>query len=542
MSTVNISRRHLLRTLTTLGAGAAAAPAGVSAQARRTVSAAPATPAPNVYEALGVKPLINGRGTFTIIGGSMELPEVRAAKSAANVQYAQLDELMDAAGKRLAELTGAEWGMVSAGCAAAMSHATAACVAGGNPDLHVRIPNLAGFPKDEVIIPTHSRNVYDAAIRAVGVKVIEVDSPDALQLAIGPKTAMIYIFAGPRTDSGPMSTESICTIAKRHEVPVFVDAAAEILTIPNVHLQRGATLVGYSGGKYIRGPQSAGLLLGRKDLVRAAWVHSAPHHGYARAMKVGREEIVGMVVAVESWVKRDHAAEWKQWVARCDHIAGQLSKVKGVQVFVQREAEEGLSNRSPRVTIRWNSQQLGITGAEAADTLFKTEPRIALSNAGRPGPGQESAGDTGVAVVTAMLADGDEKVVAQRIARVLSEPRAPKPAEAVTSPAADLTGRWEVAITYSASRTTHTLQLQQHGNRLEGLHQGDFLSRDITGTINGDAISLASIVTERHGDALTYRFRGTVSGDTIAGSLDMGEYLGATWTARRPGARSSPSA
>jgi L-seryl-tRNA(Ser) seleniumtransferase len=537
MSKPTLSRRHLLRTLTTLGAGAAAAPAGVSAQARRTAPAAAAPPAPNVYEALGVKPLINGRGTFTIIGGSMELPEVRAAKSAANVQYAQLDELMDAAGKRLGELTGAESGMVSAGCAAAMSHATAACVAGGNPDLHVRIPNLAGFAKDEVIIPAHSRNVYDAAIRAVGVKVIEVDSPDALQLAIGPKTAMIYIFAGPRTDSGPMSTESICAIAKRHDVPVFVDAAAEILTIPNVHLQRGATLVGYSGGKYIRGPQSAGLLLGRKDLVRAAWVHSAPHHGYARAMKVGREEIVGMVVAVESWVKRDHAAEWKQWVARCDHIAGQLSKVKGVQAFVQREADEGLSNRSPRVTIRWSSQQLGITGAEAADILFKTEPRIALGAGGRPTPGQESAGDTGVAVVTAMLADGDEKVVAQRIAQLLSEPRAPRPAEAVTSQAADLTGRWEVTITYSASKTTHTLQLQQRGNRLEGLHQGDFLSRDITGTINGDAISLASIVTERHGDALTYRFRGTLSGDTIAGSLDMGEYLGATWTARRPGGR-----
>jgi L-seryl-tRNA(Ser) seleniumtransferase len=537
MSKPTLSRRHLLRTLTTLGAGAAAAPAGVSAQARRTAPAAAAPPAPNVYEALGVKPLINGRGTFTIIGGSMELPEVRAAKSAANVQYAQLDELMDAAGKRLGELTGAEWGMVSAGCAAAMSHATAACVAGGNPDLHVRIPNLAGFAKDEVIIPAHSRNVYDAAIRAVGVKVIEVDSPDALQLAIGPKTAMIYIFAGPRTDSGPMSTESICAIAKRHDVPVFVDAAAEILTIPNVHLQRGATLVGYSGGKYIRGPQSAGLLLGRKDLVRAAWVHSAPHHGYARAMKVGREEIVGMVVAVESWVKRDHAAEWKQWVARCDHIAGQLSKVKGVQAFVQREADEGLSNRSPRVTIRWSSQQLGITGAEAADILFKTEPRIALGAGGRPTPSQESAGDTGVAVVTAMLADGDEKVVAQRIAQLLSEPRAPRPAEAVTSQAADLTGRWEVTITYSASKTTHTLQLQQRGNRLEGLHQGDFLSRDITGTINGDAISLASIVTERHGDALTYRFRGTLSGDTIAGSLDMGEYLGATWTARRPGGR-----
>src|SRR5918997_6754196 len=261
----------------------------------------------------------------------MELPEVRAAKDRANQQYVQIDELMAAAGRRLAELTGAEWGMVSAGCSAAISHATAACVAGGNPDLHVRIPDLTGFAKDEVIIPSHSRNVYDAAIRAVGVKIVEVDSPEAVQLAIGPKTAMIYIFAGPRTDSGPMSTEAICAIANAHGVPTMVDAAAEILTIPNVHLQRGATLVGYSGGKFIRGPQSAGLLLGRKDLVRAAWVHSAPHHGYARSMKVGREEMIGMLAAVESWVKRDHTAEWAQWVARCNYIAERVSKISGVQ-------------------------------------------------------------------------------------------------------------------------------------------------------------------------------------------------------------------
>ena len=527
-----LTRRRLLHALTL---GAAAAPAGLQAQTRRPVPAPATPPAPSLYESIGVKPLINGRGTFTIIGGSVELAEVQAAKTAANRQYAQLDELMEAVGRRLAELTGAEWGMVSAGCAAAMSHATAACVAGGNPDLHVRIPDLSGFARDEVIIPTHSRNVYDAAIRAVGVKVMEVDTPEALQLAIGPKTAMIYIFAGPRTDSGPMSTEAIATIAKRHNVPVFVDAAAEILTIPNVHLQRGATLVGYSGGKYIRGPQSAGLLLGRKDLVRAAWVHSAPHHGYARSMKVGREEIVGMLVAVESWVKRDHAAEWKRWVARADHIASQVSRLPGVNAFVQREADAGLSNRSPRVVVRWTAQQRGLTGAEAADVLFKTEPRIALNSAGRPAPGQDPAGDTGVAVVTAMMNDGDERIVADRLVRLLSEPRSAKPPETAAPPVGDLSGRWNVEITYSAGKSTHTLHLQQRDGRLAGLHQGDFLTRDIAGSIAGDAVSLASVVTERHGDALTYRFRGTVSGDTITGSLDLGEYLGAIWVAKRAG-------
>jgi uncharacterized pyridoxal phosphate-dependent enzyme len=535
------SRRKLLRLAGVFGAGSVlrtprgAGTATAAAAAAETASAALQANA-NVYKAIGVRPLINCRGTFTIIGGSIELPEVAAAKTAANKQYAHLDEVMEAVGKRLAELTGAEWGMVAAGCAAAMSHATAACVAGGNPDLHVRLPNLEGFAKDEVIIPATSRNVYDAAIRAVGVRIVEVETPEALQLAIGPKTAMIYIYAGPRYDSGPMSTEAICTIAKPHNVPVFVDAAAEGLTIPNVHLQRGATLVGYSGGKYIRGPQSAGLLLGRKDLVRAAWVHSAPHHGYSRAMKVGREEMVAMLAAVESWVKRDHAAEWKEWVARCDHIADRMSKIAGISATVQREPGQSLSNRSPSVRLRWDSKQLGITGAGLSDLLDKGEPRITLGGGGGGGArqgGPDAQGDTGISITVSMMAPGDEKIVAQRLVQLLSQKHMLPPADASVAPSANLTGRWEVEITYAASSSTHSLHLVHDGNRLVGLHQGDFLTRDIAGTISGDVVTLASSVTERHGDALSYRFSGRVASDVLSGDLNMGEYLGATWTARR---------
>ncbi len=530
----SVSRRALLRMAGLFGAGSVLPAPRVSAG--DVAPAAPPPTPPNVYKAIGVRPLINGRGTFTIIGGSIELPEVREAKSAANQQYAQLDEVMDAVGKRLAELTGAEWGMVSAGCAAAMSHATAACVAGGNPDLHVRIPNLAGFSKDEVIIPADSRNVYDAAIRAVGVKIVEVETPEALEFAIGPRTAMIYIFAGPQNDSGPMSTEAICRIARTHDVPVLVDAAAEILTIPNLHLQRGATLVCYSGGKYIRGPQSAGLLLGRKDLIQAAWIHSAPHHGYARSMKVGREEMIAMLVAVESWVKRDHAAEWKEWVGRCQHIADRVSKITGVTASVKREPDEGLSNRSPSVTLRWESSTLGITGQEVADTLYNTEPRITLnaSRNGRRAQDKDIPGDTGISIVVSMMTPGDEKIVAQRIVDVLSAPHTPKPAESPVAPVADISGQWQVEIQYAASRATHVVHLRQNGNRLGGMHQGDFISRDMSGTINGESISLASIVTERHGDALNYRFTGKVAGESMSGSLDLGEYRTATWTARRP--------
>jgi L-seryl-tRNA(Ser) seleniumtransferase len=535
----HFSRRDFGRMASFLFLGSATTARTATAEqaaARAATASTAAANSANVYRALGVRPLINCRGTLTVIGGSIELPEVREAKSLANQQHVQLDELMEAAGKRLAELTGAEWGMVSAGCAAAMSHATAACVAGGNPDLHVRIPNLAGFAKDEVIIPGHSRNVYDAAIRAVGVKVLEVETPEELQLAIGPKTAMIYIFANGRNETGPMSTEAIAKIAKPHNIPILVDAAAEVLTIPSVHLQRGATLVAYSGGKIIRGPQSSGLLLGRKDLIKAAWVHSAPHHGYARAMKVGREEVVGMVTAVESWVKRNHEAEWNEWVARGEYIANRVAKVPGVTATVRRDAGEGRSNRSPGVSVRWESKRLGITGPEVADILYNTEPRIALGGGGGRA-GQAEAGDSGVSMTLSMTQAGDEKIVAERLYEVLSSPHTLKPPIPVLPAVANLSGSWDIEIQYAASKTTHVLHLQQKGNDLEGTQRGNFLARDIAGAINGDAVTLESNVTERHGDALRYRFTGKVSGDTMSGTLDMGEYLTATWVGRRYSSR-----
>ena len=525
-----LSRRELFRRGGLLGLGA------LAPQSR----AAAAPPAgglqlgPGIYSSIGARPLINCRGTLTVIGGSIELPEVRAAKDLANQQHIPLDELMDKVGQRLAELTGAEWGMVSSGCAAAMSHATAACVAGGNPDLHVRIPNLAGFAKDEVIIPGHSRNVYDAAIRAVGVKIIEVDSRAELESAIGPRTAMIYIFANQRSETGPPSFDEVVKIAKERGVPVMVDAAAEILTIPSVYLQRGATLVGYSGGKVIRGPQSAGLLLGRKDLVKAAWVHSAPHHGYSRAMKVGREEMIGMLMAVEMWVKRDHEREWKQYLERLNHIAQRVSRIPGVSTSVREPT--GRSNRSPSLSIRWEAAKLGITGQDVSQILDTTEPRIALGGGGgggRRGGQSTEAGDTGISITAFMMMAGDEKIVADRVYQVLSAKHELKPAEAVKPPVANLTGRWDVEITFAAGKSTHVLHVTQDGNRLDGAHRGDFIERDLTGTISGDVVRFSSVQTERHGDALSYRFSGKISGDTMSGALDMGEYLDATWTARR---------
>jgi L-seryl-tRNA(Ser) seleniumtransferase len=489
------------------------------------------TVGPKIYESIGVTPLINCRGTLTAVGGSLELEAVRQAKEAAAMHFVPLDELFDAIGARLAAITGAEWGTVTSGCAAAMSHATAACVAGANPDLHVRIPNLAGFAKDEVIIPKRSRNVYDAAIRAVGVRIVEVDTAEDLKNAIGPKTAMIYVFAGENMDRGPLPFETLTSIARAHKVPVLVDAAAEILTIPNVHLQKGATLVAYSGGKCIRGPQCAGVLLGRKDLVQAAWIHGAPHHGYGRAMKVGKEEAIGMLAAIEAWVKRDHDAEWKTWMGWMNHIAARVQTVEGVTATVREP--RGLSNRTPRLTIRWNADKLNISGAELTEILYTTEPRIAL--AGGSGGGRQQgggAGDTGISLAAYMMAPGEDKIVADRVTAILAQKRAPRPKVAPQAPAGNLTGRWDVTIEFTAGSAQHALHLQQDGARIVGTHQGDFVSRDLVGQMEGERVTIRSSYTEEHGDNLGFTFTGRLANGTLEGDLDMGEYRKAKWTAK----------
>ena len=237
-----------------------------------------------------------------MISGSLELPEVRAAVDAGGLHHVVLDELMEAAAGAWRRLTGAEWALVSAGCAAGMAHTTAACVTGGNPDLHVRIPDLTGFPKDEVVIPKASRNEYDQAIRSVGVRIIEVGERRSMRRRSVPRSRWCTSCPGNRMENGPLNYDAVYSIAKKKNIPVFTDAAAEKMTIPNIYLQRGSTFVGYSGGKCLRGPQCAGLILGRKDLLQAAWVSSAPHHGHGRTMKIGKEEIVGLVAAVEMWV------------------------------------------------------------------------------------------------------------------------------------------------------------------------------------------------------------------------------------------------
>lgn len=494
----------------------------------KRLAAAPLEFGANMYRSIGVRPVINARGTFTIITGSQTLPEVKKAMDEASRGYVQMDELMNGVGQRLAEITGAEWGIVSAGCCAAVTNCTLAAIAGTNPERMQKIPDLAGL-KDEVIIPSYSRNVYDHAVRMTGVKIVEVKDPAEMEAAFNERTAMVYILAG-NGDEGPLGTKAISEVAKKHGVPVVVDAAAEILTLkPNVHLARGATAVAYSGGKCIRGPQAAGLLLGEKALLEAAWANSAPHHAFGRSLKVGKEEIMGMLAAVEMWVERDHDAEWKTWVSWLDQIGAQVKKIDGVTATIAEPPREQLSNRTPQLNIKWDGAKLGITGTEVHKLLTDTEPRIILASGNGARPSNMASS---VSVVPYMLMPGDVKIVGDRLYDVLSKPPKFENPPEPQAPSVTVAGQWTARLEYGRGSAVHNLIFEQSAEKLTGTHEAEFDHGDLTGTVSGNVVKFQSRYRIQ-GQGLSYAFTGTVEGDKISGTVNMGEYGETTWSAER---------
>lgn len=523
-----MTRRGLL---STSSAVAAAAAVGSTAMSPQAASAAPLELGARLYESIGVTPVVNCRGTFTIISGSQSLPEVKRAMELASHHYVHMDELMDAVGQRLADLTKAEWGMVTNGCAAALTHATAACITGGDPEKMQRMPDLAGL-KNEVIVPRYARNVYDHAVRMTGVTIIEVDTAAQFEAAVNERTAMVMIMSGPAAEKGELSIPNTCRLARKHGIPVLVDAAAEELKIPNIHLQNGAHLVAYSGGKCLRGPQAGGLLLGQKDLVKTAWVCSAPHHAFGRSMKVGKEEVMGMLAAVEMWVKRDHAAEWKEWEARLHHISSAAMRVSGVTKSVRQP--EDLSNHAPVLQLSWDATKLGITGTEVEELLLKGSPRIVV--AGSSGTRRElAAGPTPrpstLRIMPYMMQPGDDKIAAEAIHRILANP--PKIATPqIAAPDATLTGTWNVDLQFLSGAARHTLTLEQTGARVTGNHKGATIEGTLNGTVEGKQVMLRS--NQRiQGTSLSFTFTGAVEGNSIKGTVALGEYGKADFTATR---------
>lgn len=523
-----MKRRELIKGLTFLPlAGAVAGSAETTLATvpefiKPVLPDGPLIPGPQIFQSIGVEPVINCRGTFTIIGGSIELPEVRAAMDSASRHFVQMDELADAVGKRLAELTGAQWGMVTAGCAAALKMATAACVAGGNPEKLHLIPDLRGLDKTEVIIPSGSFSAYDFAIQNIGVKIIRVETIEELKEALGPKTAMIKL-SGGNLIPGPMSLEVIAALAKPLNIPILADAAAEILTIPNVHLKNGATMVAYSGGKAICGPQCAGLLLGPKNILMSAWQASSPHHGPGRDNKVGREETLGMLAAVETWVKMDHAAREKNWMNWMNSIAGRVSGIASVKTTIREP--EGINNRSASLNISWDPEKLHLSSAELIQELISSKPRITVGGGRSTEPGMAS-----ISITASQMQPGQDKIVGDKLFELLSKKRSPKAAAVMKAPNSKISGRWDLEIDYFSSKSDHIIYLEQDGNWLKGIHKTDFSVREISGSIEGNEVKFLS---PGRRPAVSYTFSGTISGDTISGKIDMGEFLTANFTGKK---------
>jgi uncharacterized pyridoxal phosphate-dependent enzyme len=506
---------------------------GVSLSAAGSKSSKPNS---DIYASIGVRPIINCDHVKSVLGGSLVLPEVLRAMESASHSFVQIDELMDAVSARLAALVGSEACIVTSGCSGAIAHATAACIAGGDPEKLRRLPNLAGL-KSEVIIPRYSRNLYDQAVRMVGVKVLEVDTPESLEAACNAETAMIYMLGinddgvgwlGDRIPApfAGLDVKAVADIARRKGIPLFVDAAADGLTKPDKYLQRGATLVGYSGGKVLRGPQCCGLLMGRSTLVQAAWLNSAPHHSFGRPMKVGKEEILGMMVAAEQWFLRDHAAEWKEWESWMKSIAIRLSSVPGVATELIESG--GLTLNCPTLLVKWDGAKIGISGAEAKKLLEQGSPRIFIGES--TGDRMDPASST-VTIRSLNMVRGEEHEVAEALRAALASPPKTK-SEIPSDVSTDVSGYWSVHIDYVCGSSEHAFSLRQSSTQLTGEHKGDILTGDVQGWIRGNQVFIRS-AQRYEGNWLRYQFSGTVDVPRMKGTVDLGEYGHAQWSAEK---------
>lgn len=480
----------------------------------------------NLFTRIGIRPLINCRGTITAISGSTSLPEVKQAMYNASLYHVRMDEMMLAVGEELGKLSGAEWGIATTGTAAATCLATIACVAGTNIEKVQALPYTK--KKDQVVIPKTSRNPYDIGVRMCGMEMVEFTTPDELRAKLNDRTAMLYILANSRYDNTPMSTKNLAAICKEKGVPVFVDAAATEPNNPNPHLEAGADLVAYSGGKCMRGPQSAGMLIGNKSLCQAAYYQGAPHHCYGRAMKCSKEETMGLLAAVRAWHTRDHVGEQAMWTGWMQSIADRMVGIPSVKAIVLPPAPEGSIDRTPGVRITWDASVTGITGTELAKLLDDAPTRIVLGGSGtRPDRMQSSVTINGY-----IMTPAEVKIVADSIHQALTNPPHFSNPVVPTGTPASVAGNWAVTIQYLRGTGDQHFVLQQDGNTVTGEQHGELYNATFTGAVHANEIALNSTLPVT-GYPIPCNFKGTVQRNTMSGTLTMGEYGQVTWDAIR---------
>lgn len=377
------------------------------------------TPGPRAvrdyFRELGLRPFINAAGTYTVLTASLMHPDAVAAITYASTAFVPLNDLHDAVGRRLATLLNVEAAMVTSGAAAALTLGTAACITGQNAEWIRRIPDLSDpAMKREVIIQKSHRYGYDHAVRNCGVRLVEVETAEELERAVSERTAMMLFFndAAPR---GAIAADAFVALGRKHGVPTFNDAAADVP--PTSHLSAytdlGFDLVTFSGGKGLRGPQSAGLLVGRRDLVAAARLNASPNGDtIGRGLKVNKEEMLGMLAAVEAYLARDADAEWREWERRARLIGERAGARSGVRTEIYVPP---IANHVPHVRVTWSRAALPVTAADVRRRLREGEPSIEIV----PGGSTPDADVQELSVGVWQLQEGEAEVVARRLAEVL---------------------------------------------------------------------------------------------------------------------------
>ncbi len=400
---MNLNRRNLLQSVG-LGSLCGFWPISKLAAARPTAT---------IYQQLGVRPVINCMGAWTVIGASRQWPELHAPMAEASSQFVFLEELQEKIGERLSKLIGSEAAMVTTGAAGGITLGTCASLTGADPERIRRLPDLSGM-KSEVLIHKRHRNNFDHAIRNTGVKLIEIEGKDQLLNAISDRTAMLYYLgASGAPQEAVVPLEECVAAGKKAGFPVLVDAANLLPSWDNVQklTPMGVDLICISGGKHMRGPQCSGILAGRKDLIRSALLNSSPHEdALGRPMKVGREEMIGVWLAAEKYSKLDFDAFNRQCVEQCEYLIRELKKTPGLDLGYTPDLK---SHRVQRVLVQWDEQKMGLTTGEFERKLLEGEPRIAAL---RHEP-------QGMTFVFFLGEPGDEKLVARRLKEIFTTSR-----------------------------------------------------------------------------------------------------------------------
>ncbi len=399
-----VSRRRVLQT----GAGLAAGSA-ISADATADPKI---EPKPNVYESLGIRTIINAAGTITVFGGSVMPPEVVAAWGDASRHFVDLVELQNKVGEKIAKLLGTEAAYVTTGAAGAILLGTAAAVTRGDRKLIPQLPAVTGT-RSEVLIQKSHHSCYDNQLTDVGVKLIDVESVADVAKAISERTALMF-FMNMSQDAGKIKREEWCELARKYNVPTLIDAAADVPPVSRIaeYAKLGFDMIAISGGKAIRGPNDTGLLLGRKDLLAAAKLNSNPNGcTIGRMMKVGKEDMVALLAAVERFVNLDPDAERKEFERR---IAVVEQAVRDVPTVAFEHIVPEIANHVPHLQIAWDEKRVKIKPADVASALAEGDPPIRIGRV-------SGTGDKGILISVLTLQAGEDKTVAARLAQILKK-------------------------------------------------------------------------------------------------------------------------